>query len=199
MKKNEEPLFELSKCDLGVHEFAAEPSDRQHAVQNILVHINSAQQIEMIATDGFVAIKHRPRQFVRHEFDQFLIPATTFQAISRVIGLINDYSYAIKVYSNRIELTGLDHVNDLVYAFRPIGGVDASDYPDVDAALAEYSSSKIFTAPKLNVKFLLKLSRFVSSTATDGKQDLVIKTSGKLAPVIFENSTTYIAVMPLKH
>lgn len=192
MSDQKEPLFELRKHDLKVANFSG-TEDTRPMLQNILVRINDQKQIEMVTTDSYLLIKHKPRDFVGEPFEPFLMPASVLHRVNKLVPLGTKYKPApvIQVFSDHIVLLGIG----VTLEFKPTGESIVDKYPNVDKLLAEFDR-KGDGHVKLQAKLIKKVVDFLDQPEYGGGIDLTI--NAKMAPVEFVTPLTYAVVMPLK-
>lgn len=196
MSDQKECLFELSKHDLGVADFSS-TEDSRPMLQNILVRINAEKQIEMVTTDSYMLIKHKPRDFVGEPFDPFLIPASVLQQVNKLVWKATKYNPApiIQVHSNKIVLVGYGAIPSITLDFKPEGDSEVAKYPDIDKLLnnIERNANRKVV---LNAKYVVKVLKFLDRSEYAGSVEVTVNAA--LAPVEFQTKLTYAVVMPLK-
>lgn len=196
MSLQEECLFEISKHDLGAAEFCS-ADDTRPMLQNVKVHINAEKQIEMVATDSYMLVKHKPRDFIGEPFTPFLIPASVLQQVNKLVWKATKYNPApiIRVFRNKIVLDGYGAIPSITVEFKPEGDCEVDKYPDVDKLLNNIERNANRTV-SLNAKYVAKVLKFLDAAEYAGSIDVTVNAA--LAPVEFQTKLTYAVVMPLK-
>lgn len=182
-----EPLFTLTKHDLEVTKFASKDGTRPMltCIQARLVPDDEGR-VELLATNGYMAVWHKIAASTKEKFEPFLIPAEVLDQVNKLIGTKKQWINQVYVFSDRIELKLLN----ITITYR----VPEGNYPELDKLVGENIKPLNGTGQvKLDPKYVKIVNDFMRA---DNSVD--IKVNDKMQPVEFTSNNTYAVVMPLR-
>lgn len=183
------PLVTLSKHDLQVHKFAS-TDDSRPLLTAVMLRKNDGNY-ELVATNSYIAIVHKLKEFEESEFKPILIPAATLKKAGTIMGrsaMIDGVLNVVEVYKDYIRLPALR----MSIEFTAIEG----KYPDLDKLIREINHKEFAKPVVLNPEYVNTVMSFFQSQ--DYNVSVEVSVNDKLAPVEFKTTQSYALVMPLK-